>query len=73
MDASNQDLGTAHQEVISMDVLVQEHRTLDERVMELSGRSFLTPEDHVELARLKKEKLRVKDQIASCPSVDKSA
>lgn len=73
MDASNQDLGTAAQEVISMDALVREHRMLDEKVTELSGRSFLTPEDNVELARLKKEKLRVKDQIAGMSDVKESA
>ena len=49
MDAINQELGAAAQEVISMDALVDEHRTLDEQANELSGRSFLTPEDDMEL------------------------
>ena len=49
---------------ISIDALIREHRTLDEKVSELSERSFLTEEDHMHLARLKKEKLRVKDRIA---------
>ena len=73
MDASNQDLGDSAQEVISTDALIQKHRTLDEKVSELTGRSFLTPEDHMELARLKKEKLRVKDQIAEMSHVQQSA
>ena len=73
MDANNQELGETAQEAISMDALVQEHRTLDEKVTELSGRSFLTPEDHVELARLKKEKLHVKDQIAELSNIRESA
>ena len=73
MDANNQELGDSAQEVISMDSLVQEHRTLDDMVSELTGRSFLTEEDNVELARLKKEKLRVKDQIAQLSSVKESA
>ena len=73
MDANNQELNETVQEAISMDALVQEHRTLDEQVTELSGRSFLTPEDHVELARLKKEKLRVKDQISELSHIKESA
>ena len=73
MDANNQELNETVQEAISMDALVQEHRTLDEQVTELSGRSFLTPEDHVELARLKKEKLRIKDQISELSHIKESA
>lgn len=73
MDANNQELSETAQEVISMDSLVREHRTLDDKVTELAGRSFLTPEDDVELARLKKEKLRVKDQIAQMSNVKESA
>ncbi len=73
MDANNQELGATAQGVVSMDSLVQEHRTLDEKVSELSGRPFLTPEDDTELARLKKEKLRIKDQIAELSQVKESA
>lgn len=64
MDANNQELSNSAQEAISIDALIQEHRTLDEKVSELSERAFLTEEDHMNLARLKKEKLRVKDRIA---------
>ncbi len=64
MDANNQELSNSAQEAISIDALIREHRTLDEKVSELSERSFLTEEDHMHLARLKKEKLRVKDRIA---------
>lgn len=64
MDANNQELGETAQQVNSMESLVQQHRTLDEKVTELSGRSYLTPEDDAELARLKREKLHIKDQIA---------
>lgn len=73
MDANNQELGAPAQEVVSMDALVQEHRTLDEKVSELSGRSFLSPEDDMELARLKKEKLRLKDLISELSQVKESA
>lgn len=47
----------------AVDSLVREHRSLDERVADLSSRSHLTPEEDVELHRLKKEKLRLKDKI----------
>lgn len=73
MDANNQELGAPAQEVVSMDALVQEHRTLDEKVSKLSGRSFLSPEDDMELARLKKEKLRLKDLISELSQVKESA
>ena len=73
MDANNQELGAAAQGVVSMDSLVQEHRTLDDKVSELSWRTYLTPEDDTELARLKKEKLRIKDQIAELSQVKESA
>jgi uncharacterized protein YdcH (DUF465 family) len=49
-----------HPEVES---LLDAHRTLDEKVVALAERSHLTPEETLELARLKKEKLRVKDKL----------
>ena len=49
----------------TVDSLLREHRALDERVTDLTGKSFLTPEEDVELHRLKKEKLRLKDQLSA--------
>jgi hypothetical protein len=49
-----------HPEVES---LLDAHRILDEKVLALGERSHLTPEENLELARLKKEKLRVKDKL----------
>lgn len=46
-----------------VDALVREHRTLDEQVTDLASKAFLTPEEDVELHRLKKEKLRLRDRI----------
>lgn len=46
-----------------IDTLVEDHRSLDRRVAELSERPYLTPEQDVELHRLKKQKLRIKDEI----------
>jgi len=45
--------------------LVERHRMLEERVHALSMREHLTPSESVELVRLKKEKLVVKDEIES--------
>ena len=73
MDGNNQELSTTVQEAVSVDSLVQEHRMLDDKVSELSDRSFLTSDDHMELARLKKEKLRIKDRIAQLSSQRESA
>ena len=46
-----------------IETLLREHRTLDEKVADLSERPFLSPDQRLELSRLKKEKLRVKDRI----------
>ena len=46
-----------------VDSLMDAHRSLDEQVVALAERSHLTPEETLELARLKKEKLRIKDQL----------
>ena len=46
-----------------VDLLLREHRTLDDQVGELANKSFLTTEEEVELHRLKKEKLKLKDKI----------
>jgi uncharacterized protein YdcH (DUF465 family) len=44
--------------------LYQEHRALDEQLGELSRKHYLTPDEEIELKRLKKEKLYRKDKIA---------
>lgn len=41
----------------------ERHRSLDARVKELGRHAFLTPEEQVEMAQLKKQKLRAKDEI----------
>lgn len=40
-----------------------QHRTLDTRIQELTRRAYLTPAEQVELADLKKQKLKLKDEI----------
>ena len=56
-----------------VDTLVREHRALDEQVTSLSEKPFLTPEEDVELHRLKKEKLRLKDKLEAVIHQQKSA
>jgi uncharacterized protein YdcH (DUF465 family) len=41
------------------------HRELDERLRELGRRTFLTPPEQVELAEIKKHKLRAKDEMVA--------
>lgn len=43
--------------------LREEHQMLERRLSELSSHSFLTPTEEIEIARIKKEKLRRKDMI----------
>lgn len=45
--------------------LVERHTTLEERIRALTTREHVTPSESVELARLKKEKLMVRDEIES--------
>ena len=46
-----------------LDRLREQHHRADERLQELDRHVWLSPEEQVELARLKKEKLRLKDEI----------
>jgi len=39
------------------------HRRLDERLQELGRRAFLTPREQLEVAEIKKHKLRAKDEM----------
>ena len=42
-----------------------QHRKLDDRLRELGRRAILTPREQLEVAEIKKHKLRAKDEIAS--------
>jgi len=44
--------------------LVQEHRSLDEKLKDLDRKVYLTPDEEVERKRLQKLKLAKKDKIA---------
>ena len=50
----------AHPELES---LVSTHHDLDAKVRKLTELEHLTPEESVELSRMKKEKLKIRDQI----------
>ena len=54
---------TADDPLLRLQALKEEHRLLDTRIQELSSRPYLTPDDQVEVARLKKLKLKKKDEI----------
>ena len=41
------------------------HRELDERLKELGRRSFLTPNEQLEISEIKKHKLRAKDEMVA--------
>jgi hypothetical protein len=41
------------------------HRALEERLRELGRRPYLTPREQVEVAEIKKHKLRAKDEITA--------
>ncbi len=40
-----------------------QHQQLDDRLRELGRRPFLTPKEQLEVAEIKKHKLRAKDEI----------
>jgi hypothetical protein len=42
-----------------------QHRRLEERLRELGRRPYLTPKEQVEVAEIKKHKLRAKDEITA--------
>ena len=43
--------------------LLEEHRSLDERLRSLETQRFLTSTEQVEYTQLKKQKLRAKDRL----------
>lgn len=46
-----------------LEKLREEHRKLDEQIKELTSATYLSTEDQLEIARLKKLKLHAKDEI----------
>ncbi|MEM9074844.1 MAG: YdcH family protein [Myxococcota bacterium] len=48
---------------LQLERLQKKHASIDARVEELSGRSFLTVSEQMEQRRLKKQKLAMKDQM----------
>jgi uncharacterized protein YdcH (DUF465 family) len=59
---SNQQL---EQATPTVDELRRQHQGHEERLEELNKKAWLTPEEEMEAKRLKKLKLRLKDQIES--------
>jgi len=50
---------------VDLDRLRQEHRALDEQIMVIERRRWLTPVEEAEVKRLKRLKLHKKDEIAA--------
>ena len=73
MEQHSQELETLRKNDPEVDSLLREHRSLDDQVSDLTSKSFLTPDEEMELHRLKKEKLRLKDRIESVLHQAKSA
>ena len=44
--------------------IYRKHRKLDEKITELEGRRYLTPEEEIQEKTMKKDKLRLKDKMA---------
>jgi hypothetical protein len=53
--------GLQHQ----LSTIEAQHRRLDERLQELGRRPFLTPKEQMEVAEIKKHKLRAKDEMTA--------
>ncbi|MSP61535.1 MAG: DUF465 domain-containing protein [Myxococcales bacterium] len=51
------------EEQSTLDRLRADHQHADTRLKELTANLSLTPEEQIEIARLKKRKLRLKDEI----------
>ncbi|MBN2723377.1 MAG: DUF465 domain-containing protein [Deltaproteobacteria bacterium] len=51
-----------------LQILKVEHRALDQRLVELEKHLSMTPEEHVEAARIKKQKLKKKDEMSAIES-----
>ena len=73
MEQHSQELETLRKTDPEVDSLLREHRTLDQQVGNLTGKSYLTSDEDLELHRLKKEKLKLKDRIESALQQAKSA
>jgi hypothetical protein len=46
-----------------LEALREEHRRLDQKIKELTAVAYLTTDEQIEVARLKKRKLMMKDEI----------
>ena len=67
-----------HEELIqeldtkSYDELVAQHQAFERKLEELTGKTWLTPEEELEVKQIKKLKLLLKDRIARIASARSS-
>ena len=52
----------------TLEQLQEQHRQAEQRLRELDRHVWLSPEEQMELARLKKEKLQLKDRMRNLMS-----
>ena len=70
MERIREDVGAAEQEMVQ---LKERHGEIERRLLELERHISLTPDEQLERAQLKKEKLRSKDRIVALAQQLKAA
>lgn len=74
MERTRDDVGGAEEEMVrEMARLKERHTEIERRLSELERHISLTPDEQLERARLKKEKLRSKDRITILAQQTKAA
>ncbi|HCF59460.1 MAG TPA: hypothetical protein DFS52_15885 [Myxococcales bacterium] len=58
---------------VDLERLRREHRALDEQIIALEGRRWLSVAEEDEIKRLKRRKLQMKDQIATLADRERAA
>jgi hypothetical protein len=51
------------EEVLRLEALKKQHREIDQKINDMLSKPYLTTEEQVEVATLKKLKLKMKDEI----------
>jgi hypothetical protein len=61
MDSKQND--NREEEVLRLEALRKQHREIDQKINDMLSKPYLTTEEQVEVATLKKLKLKMKDEI----------
>ena len=68
-----QQINSLRKDFPQIDGLMKKHQTLDEMVAQLTEKAFLSPEEDLEMHEMKKEKLKIKDELEALILSKKSA